>query len=350
MIVKAVDIARELGVSKATVSLALNNKPGVNEKTKQAILECKARLEQQKTGQGTSALQKPGEGSQTEVLERANKIKVIVFNAGLRYMVNSELDLWTDVKEVFDRIAKQYNYEIEITYFYMGTESVEKLHADCNRGDVAGVIAIATELSKEDLQILDGILKPLVVYDCNAEDMKYPCVVADNVGGVRKAVKRLLKQGAKNIVYLAKDRYIYNTLKRREGFTETMRAAGDREPEKRIVLVGETIEAAYERIGEYVDTHELPDAFIAESYQMSISGIRVLQERGIQIPEQVKFIGVDELPAYVTMGYNMTSVRIPHTERAKLTMMLLNHEMHEPSSRVKSEIYARCQIIDGETA
>ena len=47
MIVKAVDIARELGISKATVSLALNNKPGVNEKTKQAILECKARLEQQ---------------------------------------------------------------------------------------------------------------------------------------------------------------------------------------------------------------------------------------------------------------------------------------------------------------
>ena len=350
MIVKAVDIARELGISKATVSLALNNKPGVNEKTRQKILECKVRLEQRKPGQCVLDSEKPVVSAKAELLERANKIKVIVFNAGLRYMVNSELDLWTDVKEVFDRIAKQYDYEIEITYFYLHTESVEKMNQDCNRSDVAGVIAIATEFRKEDIRVLEGIKKPLVVYDCNTEDMKYPCVVADNAGGIRRAVKRLEEQGAKKIVYLAKDRVIYNTLKRRQGFVDTMRAFGDTAPEEKIICVGETIEEAYQKIGEYVDTHELPDAFIAESYQMSISGIRVLQERGIKLPEQVKFIGVDELPSYVTMGYRLTAVKIPHTERARLTMMLLNHEMHQPSSSVKCEISANCLIVDGETA
>ena len=39
MKIKMVDIARHLGVSKATVSLAVNGKPGVNEETRRMVLE-----------------------------------------------------------------------------------------------------------------------------------------------------------------------------------------------------------------------------------------------------------------------------------------------------------------------
>lgn len=39
MNVKAADIASRLSLSKATVSLVLNNKPGVSEKTRQRVLE-----------------------------------------------------------------------------------------------------------------------------------------------------------------------------------------------------------------------------------------------------------------------------------------------------------------------
>lgn len=40
MRIKAKGIAKELGLSEATVSLALNDRPGVNENTKKRILEC----------------------------------------------------------------------------------------------------------------------------------------------------------------------------------------------------------------------------------------------------------------------------------------------------------------------
>lgn len=45
MKVKMVDVARHLGISKATVSLAVNGKPGVNEQTRQKVLECIKELE-----------------------------------------------------------------------------------------------------------------------------------------------------------------------------------------------------------------------------------------------------------------------------------------------------------------
>ena len=39
MRVKAKDIAKELGLSTATVSLAINNRPGVNEDTRRRVLD-----------------------------------------------------------------------------------------------------------------------------------------------------------------------------------------------------------------------------------------------------------------------------------------------------------------------
>ena len=44
-VVKAVDLAKALGISKATVSLALNDRPGVNAATKAKILKLKEQWE-----------------------------------------------------------------------------------------------------------------------------------------------------------------------------------------------------------------------------------------------------------------------------------------------------------------
>ena len=50
MNVKSIDIARALGISKSTVSLALNGKPGVSEQTRQEVLACKKQLEEHGAG------------------------------------------------------------------------------------------------------------------------------------------------------------------------------------------------------------------------------------------------------------------------------------------------------------
>ena len=47
MRIKAKEIAQELGLSEATVSLALNNRPGVNANPKKTDLEC-VRAKQEK--------------------------------------------------------------------------------------------------------------------------------------------------------------------------------------------------------------------------------------------------------------------------------------------------------------
>lgn len=65
MNIKMADVARYLGISKATVSLAVNGKPGVNEQTRNRILQC---IEEMKMNDGKireAAEPKPARSFQT---------------------------------------------------------------------------------------------------------------------------------------------------------------------------------------------------------------------------------------------------------------------------------------------
>lgn len=338
MRVKAIQIARELGVSKATVSLALNNKPGVSEQTRKEIFECKARLESE-TGSSFKYSRK-----------RDGKIiKVLVALKGMKVAFSSEMDLWTDVLEIFEKEIRKGGYEIDIDYVNVCKDSIEDSIQECDGGDVAGVILQATELDDDDIAKFEKIKIPMVIYDNESTDSRHNCVVADNYLGVNRAVKYLVQKGYKDIIYLANTKEIYNFRKRREGFcTAFLECNLNPYQPSRIVPIGATIENVYIKMKQYLETHELPEAFVMENYQVTIGVMRALRERQIQVPGKVALIGVDLLPAYMTGDCQITAVRIPHTERAVLTMMLLNKEIEEQSV-TKSRIMTDCRLVEGES-
>lgn len=337
MSVKAIDIARELNISKATVSLALNDKPGVNAKTKQRVLECKERLEK---------------GIHTAVAFSAaagEVIKVVIALRGLRVVIDKEIDLWTDVNAVFDTKARDWGLQAEISYFYVDRDSPERLAAECNREAVAGVVLFATELYPEDAPLFFGIRKPLVVYDNDLGIERLSGVMIDNKGGVRMAVDHLLSKGKRDIVYVARDMELYNYRARREGFVDAICANHLPYNEGMLYTVsGERIDDIYHSLKRDLLNRPLPDAFLIECCQISIPFVRACRELGIAVPEDVSLLGIDELPHYLTGEKQLTTIRVPHTERAKLAMNLLYHEMRDPGI-FKSKIYTNCRLIEGET-
>ena len=76
--------------------------------------------------------------------------------------------------------------------------------------------------------------------------------------------------------------------------------------------------------------------------------IRALQELGIRVPEEVSLAGIDALPSYLTGGMALTSVRVPHTERAYWTVQLLLKEISHPVKE-KCKLYINCELVKGET-
>ena len=105
MKIKMVDIAKHLGVSKATVSLAVNGKPGVNEETRRMVLEC---LEEMKKNNGVIPVK---ENIVTVSGHPVNQmIKIVIVNHSKGAACNSETDLWSDVLATFDSEARRLGY------------------------------------------------------------------------------------------------------------------------------------------------------------------------------------------------------------------------------------------------
>lgn len=336
MRIKSVDIARKLGISKATVSLALNDKPGVSERTKREILECKQKLEN-----GQMKLDTPA----TFLPETGKHIKVLRISKALKHIRDAELDLWTDVYAVFEKYARIKGYSLSLMYLDFYTEDINNMTKECNAELVAAVIVLATELDSTDLDKLKKIKKPLVIYDCDLNTSLYPSILINNRQGIHLAINELMSKGNKDILYFANSMDIYNFKSRRRGFCEIMSAHG---MSNSIVKTGSTIDEVYLYVMRYIADNKLPQAIILENYQVSVGTIRALKNSGVNIPSDISLIGIDMLPSFMTGDLKMTSIRIPHTERAYWAMQMLFKEIEDPVE-LKSTLYTDCILIDGNT-
>ena len=339
MKVKAVDIARTLGISKSTVSLALNHKPGVNEKTRQEIFECKRRLE------SGEAMPQPGEAMSAPLRKQ---VKILRVNNGMKQVIGAEMDLWTDVNAVFETLLMQYDYSMGIMYVDFRESSYVRMYEECNHDSVAGVIVFGTEVKEEDLDKIRGIHKPLVIYDCPLPTADYPTVMINNKQGIELAVEELFACGNEDIIFLNNNMPMFNYKSRTEGFLASMASRGVPDPHTRVVMTESSIQGVYEMMREYLKRSRLPQAFITGSYHVSIGLIRALDEAGYRIPDDVSIIGIDKIPPYMTLGKNLTCIRVPHTERAYWTIQFLRKEIEHPV-REKSRLYTDCELIPGET-
>ena len=315
MKIKMVDIARHLGVSKATVSLAVNGKPGVNEETRRMVLEC---LEEMKKNNGVIPVK---ENIVTVSGHPANQmIKVVIVNHGKQVVCDPELDLNDSTVEA------------------------EAVIAECNMDLVAGVILFGTELDEADTELLKQIEKPLVLYDCELASGRYSSVCIDNNGAVKNALKYLHKEGASDIRYFCTGKDIYNFRVRKETFQNT-KIGEDVLPKKReIIELGEKIPKITENLLDWLRANPLPQGMLFENYQVSIGALTALQKYGVRVPQEVKIVGIDEIPNYICPDMCLTQMKIPHTERAIMAMDLLDKEIRY-SWTVKVNIYAETEMI-----
>lgn len=347
MKIRAVDIAQKLNISKATVSLALNNKPGVSQETKDAIFRCKEELEHQLNLALDSSIS-PQTSQTDSTCEITRKIiKIVIIDRKLNIVCDSELNVWTEILRIFDQEAKNNGYTIGITYVTQNIEDVQRTVNECNASDVAGVIFYAPEMSESGFELLKTINKPVVFFDYDF-GAQYHSVLIDNEDAVQQSVEYLVSRGCKKIQYLAQAIHIYNFARRQIGFMEGIQKENLNSQDCTIIPVGTTIDSIEQYMLDWLMKNPLPDAFLMENYQISIGTLKAFRKRNIKVPEQVSLIGIDKLPAYMTGDLNLTCVQINHQDRASACMKLLLQEIESPSN-TKFKLSCRSQFLIGDS-
>lgn len=336
MKIKMVDVAKHLGVSKATVSLVVNNKPGVSEETRKKVLQC---IDEMKQSAG-----KKIEKNAEQISKQTKFIKVVIINHDKKVVCDPELDLWTEVLTTFDTQARKMGYMYSLTYVGNEIKEREEVIKECNLPIVAGVIIFGTEMDEMDSEMIQLVNKPVVLYDYDMEDGAYSSVCIDNAGAVRNALHYCRDQGAKKIYYFATNKNIYNFKRRREAYLNTL-IGWEQFPQKSDILsLGNTIPEITKNAEEWFSEHRLPDAIVMENYQVTIGVTAAMRKKGIGFSDEIQLVGIDEVPEYMTSGIPVLQMKVPHAERAAATMMLL-HKMILGEWNVKVKILAESEMI-----
>lgn len=305
------DVAREAGVSTATVSRVLNNTGPVGPETRTRI---EAAIE--KLGYHPNVV------AQELVRGRSSVIGILTQHNATPFYG----DILSGITDGLQGTAYQ-------PLFAHGFWSSEKEHAALKlliSRRVDALIVLAGEIPDADLLALSERI-PLVVVARVVKGLEKRCLRVDNIQGGHMATKHLLDLGHRRIVHITG--HLHSPLQldaqdRLQGYRKALQDAGI-EPRPEWVIEGDFTEASgYRAILSLLEEEVQFSAVFAANDQMAFGARLALQQHGLQVPEAVSLVGYDDL---TMSGYTLpplTTVRQPAIKMgkaaARLALSVLN--------------------------
>lgn len=285
------DVAEQAGVSTATVSRVLNDKPGVADETRRAVL---------------AALDMLG-------YERPEKLRVR--SAGLVGLVVPELS--NPVFPAFAQHIETHLAEAGYTTLF-GTQApggaTEEQYIDVMVDHhVDGIIFVSglhadsrVDTSRYDrLQSLDI---PFVVMNGTNPNVHAPSFSIDERRAMEIAVRHLRSLGHTRIgLATGPERYIPTQGKMR-GFREAIRRHGG-EAGPPVVNTLFTLEGGRAAAGMLLDRG--CTAIVCGSDVMALGAIDLVRSRGLEVPDDVSVVGFDDSPLIAHTNPPLTTLRQP---------------------------------------
>lgn len=294
---KAREIAGMAGVSPATVSLILNNKPGVSEETRERVMKIISEL-----GYDTNLLSKPA-------LKNKGSIRFVIYKKHGK--VVSDTPFFSALMEGIDQEVRGHGYNLVISYLSEQDGNTADTLRVIEERTFDGILLLATEMAEEDIQLFKRLPVPLVVLDSSFPHEKLDTVIINNREGAWEAVLHLIDRGHAEIGYLQSSVRINNFLERYEGYMRALADSGLKLDRKYTLQLEPTLEGAYQDMQRLLQSQpKLPGAFFADNDIIAFGAVKALKEAGYRIPEDISVIGFDDMPFCEMLEPPLTTMRV----------------------------------------
>lgn len=213
---------------------------------------------------------------------------------------------------------------------------------------VDGVILIGTIMTKKHVELISQYKKPFVLL---AQDMSgVSCVYFDDYNAAYSATQCLIDNMCSRIACIGvteKDRSAGYA--RFEGYESAMRDNGIIADKKLKIQGGFGYDEAYKAACELVNSGNSFDGVFCATDTIAVSLIKVLRERNIRVPEDVKVVGVGDSKISSCFYPSITTVHLFYkTAGGEACRMLL--ELLENSDIVtKRKNTIGCRLIERES-
>ena len=331
------DIAVVAGVSPATVSLVLNGKGEISGVTRARVLEAVAGLNYvpRSTKSGVEA------GDTLRFLKIAKH----------GHTVNRDHSVFiSDYIDGMSAEATRRNYTLEVVSFE--GQPVSAIAESLAGASISGVIALGTELSEQDIRLIQGLGLPTVFIDTFYDVIEANFVDMNNEDAVYKVLSRLQKLGFERIGFVASHVDTTNFRLRQDAFFKNMTRLGLKVREADVISVESTYEGAYADTRSLLQTGaDLAECYFCTNDVIAYGFIKALKEGGFRIPDDVSIIGFDNLPLSATMDPSLTTIDVSKRKIGYLAVTVLDDLINasEPQPPVKilvgAELIARSSDI-----
>lgn len=296
------DIARLAGVSKSTVSRALNDSPLISAATKARI---RAVAEAHNFQMNVSA---------SRLSRQQSRTIAFVVHAHHYDACFSVNDLF--LLEILGAITNTLsNLHYDMLVANINPHDPTWPHQYLDTGRVDGFILLTSTRKEFHIDTLVKMQAPFIVWGTPMPKYSYCSVNGDNFGGGRLATEHFVQKGRQHIAFLGGPAYEAEVQRRYDGYVAALRESG-REVDPALVSHGDwTSESAAKRVQQVLEARPDLDAVFANSDLMAIGAINALRERGRLVPDDVAVIGYDGLsiaefnnPPLTTVSQNLPLV------------------------------------------
>lgn len=310
------EVAERAGVSSATVSRVLTNKPYVSDDVRQRVENAARALNY-----------RPDQAAQR--LRAYNSSKVIgLLIAGIQDM---------HFNAIIHGVSEMaYDHQLNLILCNTdGSVKRQKFYIHLMQAERAAGLIINPRNGAKDAHVLDAVRQSgtaVILLDSTVEGPPFDVVQVDNQRGAASAVQHLLSLGRRRIAIITGRLEITTGKHRLDGYIQALREQ-EHEVVPDLIKVGEWTRASgYRLTRELLALEQPPDAIFTCNNGMTLGTMDALREANLHIPQDIALIGFDDSPWSSNLNPPLTTVAQPTYDMGREAVRLLMRRLAEPNA------------------
>lgn len=299
------DVAREAGVSMATVSRVVNGNPNVKPTTRKKVMEAIKALGY-----------RPNAVARGLASKKTTTVGVVIPDISSLF--------YAELARGIEDIATMYKYNIILC------NSDQKLAKELHlvntllEKQVDGLLFMGNKITEDHIEMFTTSPVPIILASTRDEKAELPSVNINYKQATYDAIQMLIDKGHTQIGYISGP--LDDPLagqNRMEGYKEALSVNGLTFNENLIKFGDYRYDTGLDVVSQWLDEKQEMTAIMAMSDEMAIGAIHAYQDRNMIVPDDVEVIGFDNTRLTSMVRPRLTSVVQPMYDIGAVSMRLL---------------------------
>ncbi|WP_227936570.1 catabolite control protein A [Alkalihalobacillus deserti] len=305
------DVAREAGVSMATVSRVVNGNPNVKPATRKKVLEAIERLGY-----------RPNAVARGLASKKTTTVGVIIPDISSIF--------FAELARGIEDIATMYKYNIILCNSDQNQDKEIHLINTLLEKQVDGIVFMGGHITDEHVEQFKRSPVPVVLAATLDSNKEIPSVNIDYKQAVYDAITHLIEAGHKRIGMLSGTLDdLVNGYQKFIGYRDALENAGISFEEELIAIGDYTYDSGIDAMQTFLELEEKPTAIFASTDEMALGVIHGAQDQGYSIPNDFEVIGFDNTRLATMVRPTLTTVVQPIYDIGAVSMRLLTKLMNK---------------------